>query len=42
MKKILIIIIIFLLTACSTTKNTPTSTVEAYISRYQNLDSNFV
>lgn len=40
MKKILIIIIIFLLTACSTTKNTPTSTVEAYITRYQNLDSN--
>jgi len=39
MKKILFAILItLLLTGCQTTKNTPTTTVETYLSKYQNLD----
>ena len=39
MKKIIIIIIgILFITGCQSEKLTPTSIVEAYLSKYQNLD----
>ena len=38
MKKIIILLFVLLLCACSSSYNTPTSLVQDYLSRYQNLD----
>ena len=40
MKKIFILLGILLLLGCTNTMNTPTSKVENFLSKYQNLDKN--